>query len=276
MKNIGVYTNLSKDTDLEVTKKLVALLSNNNINFQLFDTLKNEHSFKNFVFFTEKDYSKLDLVITIGGDGTVLNVVKDCGKYNTKILAINKGTKGFLTEIELENIDKVLDIINGNYAIDKRILIEVCLKNNKYLALNEAFVSRKTSMTCLNAKINDLLVDSYQCDGLLVATPTGSTAYSLSAGGPIISPNASVMCITPVCSHSLRSKPIIVGDTDTIEITLEQSYEDAILTIDGVEVDSINVNNTIKIKKSSHSINFLRLKESSFYSKLLNRLHGLV
>jgi len=276
MKKIGVYTNLSKDTDLEVTKKLAALLAKNGVDFYLFKSLKGNKAFTKAKFFDEAEYSKLDLVITIGGDGTVLNVVKDCGKFDVKMLAINKGTKGFLTEIELENIDKVLDIIKGDYAIDNRMLIEVSLKGKHYLALNEAFVSRRQSMTCLNASINGLLVDSYQCDGLLVATPTGSTAYSLSAGGPIISPNASVMCITPVCSHSLRSKPIVVGDTDTIEIRLEQKYPDAILTIDGVEVDTIGLENVIRIKKSNHTVNFLRLKESSFYSKLLNRLHGLV
>jgi len=276
MKKIGIYTNLLKDTDLEVTKKLVALLKNNAIDFYLFQSLENEPAFKNASFFNESEYSKLDLVITIGGDGTVLNVVKDCRAQDIKMLAINKGTKGFLTEIELDNIDRVLDIINGDYAIDKRMLIEVLLNGASYFALNEAFISRKTSMTCLNARINGLFVDSYSCDGLLVASPTGSTAYSLSAGGPIISPNASVMCITPVCSHSLRSKPIVVGDTDTIEVQLDQEYDDAILTIDGVEVANITKNDVIKIKKSIHTISFLRLKESSFYSKLLNRLHGLV
>lgn len=276
MKKIGIYTNLFKDTDLEVTKKLVTLLTDNKIDFYLFNSLRGNKDFGSCRFFNEGEYSKLDLIITIGGDGTVLNVVKDCGKSDIKMLAINKGTKGFLTEIELDNIGRVLDIIAGDYAVDNRMLIEVLLKGKTYLALNEAFVSRRQSMTCLSASINGLLVDTYQCDGLLVATPTGSTAYSLSAGGPIISPNASVMCITPVCSHSLRSKPIVVGDTDTIEVRLEQEYADAILTIDGVEVDLIGAKDVIKIKKSHHFVSFLRLKESSFYSKLLNRLHGLV
>lgn len=271
----GIYTNLTKDVDLEVTKTLVKLLKNSGVDFYLFHNLA--ASFIGEKTFGPDNYSFLELMITVGGDGTVLNVVKDCVKADIPMLTINKGTKGFLNEIELYNIERMIDIINGDYRVDERILISVALKNKTYLALNEAFVSRNVSkMIMLESRIGGLVADKYSCDGLLVCTPTGSTAYSLSAGGPIISPNASVMCITPVCSHCMHSRPIVVGDNESVEVVLGADYDDAVLTVDGVVADSVGASDVILIKKATQKIRFLRLKESSFYSKLLDKLHGLV
>ncbi|MCL2821976.1 MAG: NAD(+)/NADH kinase [Firmicutes bacterium] len=296
MKKIGIFTNLSKDSSLVATKKLIDVLTKHDIDFYLYRNLENEFSAKEIAnkvlklgkniekkpegskigFFNEENYNFLDLIITVGGDGTVLNIAKDCVKADIPMLAINRGTKGFLTEIEVDEIEKVIDVLNGNFVTDTRILISIELKGSHHIALNEAFVTRRASMIDLMAKVSGQVVDTYSCDGLLVATPTGSTAYSLSAGGPIIGPNASVMCITPVCSHNLRSRPIIVGDNETIEIALTQDHPDAILIVDGVEVDTLKMGDIITVKKSKQKLKFLRQTDSNFYSKLLNRLYGLV
>lgn len=273
---IGVYTNLAKDEGLEITKTVVKLLEEHNIDFYLYSNVK--PFFEGKKFFYEDNYAFLNKMITIGGDGTVLNLVKDCLKYNIPMITINKGRKGFLNEIELINIGRVIDIINGNYRVDRRQLISVSVGDKEFYALNEAFVSRNgaAKMISLDAIIENHVLERYFCDGLIICSPTGSTAYSLSAGGPVISPKAAVMCLTPVCSHSLHSRPIILNEKERVKIVLGKDFDDAVLTVDGVYACKIGKNDIVEVTVSDKTIDFLRLKESNFYAKLLDKLNGLI
>lgn len=273
---IGVYTNLVKDEGFEITKTVIKLLEEHNIDYYLYSNVK--PFFEGKKFFYEDNYSFLDKMITIGGDGTVLNLVKDCLKYNIPMITINKGQKGFLNEIELTNIDKVIDLINGNFQVDRRQLISVTVGDKQFYALNEAFVARNgaAKLISLDAIIENHVLERYFCDGLIICSPTGSTAYSLSAGGPVISPKASVMCLTPVCSHSLHSRPIILNDKEKVRIVLGKDYNDAVLVVDGVFACEITKNDIVEVTVSDKTIDFLRLKESNFYGKIFDKLNGLI
>ena len=300
---VGIYTNIIKDKGLEITRKLVALLKKRNFDYYLFsnvaETLRGEK------YFYEADYAFLDVMITIGGDGTVLNIAKDCVKHSIPMLSINKGSKGFLNEIELDELERVFEILDGEYKIDRRRLISVTVtkgevkKSGKlkgatrdadadangkkggkkiFYALNEAYITRISTgkMIYLNAKIENHLLEQYYCDGLIVSSATGSTAYSLSAGGPVISPKAEVICLTPVCPHTLHSRPIILNDRERVQVLLGADYDDAVLVVDGVTACGISASDTVEISTSNKSIDFLRLKESNFYAKLLDKISGLV
>ncbi len=268
---VGIYTNQYKDSDLSVTRALVGLLKSENIDFavdvslsKFFDGIKMYH-----------DFSSLDMLITVGGDGTILNVARRCIDHNVPILGVNKGTVGFMNEIELSDLSKIVDIIKrGEYKMDKRALLCVEYGDKVYFVLNEAIVYRSdTKMITVDVKIEEQLVDRYACDGFIVCTPTGSTAYSLSAGGPIISPSANAMCLTAINSHSLHTRPVVISGDEEVTISVVKAYENAMLIVDGEQMTKLEMNKKLRFYKSDKYLEFVRLKDSNFYSKLLSKLN---
>lgn len=269
---VGIYTNQYKDNDLSVTNALVELLKGEGIDFAVDVSLS-----KSFVGIKTypKDFSSLDMLITVGGDGTILNVAKRCIDHNVPILGVNKGTVGFMNEIELSDLNKIIDIIkNGEYKIDKRALLCVEYGEKVYFVLNEAIVYRSdTKMITVDVKIEEQLVDRYSCDGFIVCTPTGSTAYSLSAGGPIISPSANAMCLTAINSHSLHTRPVVISGEEEVTISVIKAYEKAMLIVDGEQTTKIDMFTKLRFYKSDKFLSFVRLKNSNFYSRLLSKLN---
>lgn len=270
---IGIHTNLYKDNDLTVTTAVIGLLRSAKIDFLISEELK--QYFPEYSSYPTKKFDGLDMLITVGGDGTILVIAEECMKSGVPILGVNKGTLGFMAEIELSDLDAIVGIIkNGDYKIDKRALLCVEYDGNKYFGLNEAIVYRSdTKMITVDVKIEDQLVDKYSCDGFIVCTPTGSTAYSLSAGGPIMSPSACAMCLTPINSHSLHTRPIVIGGNEKVEISVCRAYEDATLIVDGFEKTKLDMNKPIYFHKPDKTLNFIRLQNSNFYSKLLSKLN---
>lgn len=270
---IGIHTNLFKDNDLTVTTAVIDLLSSAKIDFIISDELK--QYFPKYDSYPTKKFDGLDILITVGGDGTILAIAEQCMDCGVPILGVNKGTLGFMAEIELGSLRRILEILKeGKYKIDRRSLICVEYGDEVYFALNEAIVHRSdTKMITVDVKIEDQLVDKYACDGFIVCTPTGSTAYSLSAGGPIMSPSANAMCLTPINSHSLHTRPVVIGGGESVEISVCRAYEDATLIVDGFEKTKLAMNKTIKFHKSDKTLNFVRLTDSNFYDKLLSKLN---
>lgn len=269
---IGIYTNLYKDSDLSVTDAIVKLFSSQNVDFLIDVDLKKFYpQLKTF----NEDFSAIDMLVTVGGDGTIINVARRCIDQSVPILGVNKGTVGFMNEIELSGLDEILDIIKkGEYKIDKRSLLCAEYAGKVYFALNEAIVHRAdTKMITVDVRIEEQLVDKYSCDGFIVCTPTGSTAYSLSAGGPVISPSANAICLTPINSHSLHTRPIVISGDEEVTISVIRAYEDAVLIIDGEEMLKIPMNEKLRFYKSDKTLSFVRLKNSNFYSKLLSKLN---
>ena len=269
----GVFTNLHKDKDLSVTKLLLSCLDKRSVSYCLESDLR--------PFFPENDYFsldkplKVDFMITVGGDGTILRVAKFCALNRIPIAGINLGFVGFLTEEEPDKIEMLVDaLISGNFKTENRTLLEADVKGDTFLALNDAVISRDFDSRMLDADvfINGEFVDRYFCDGYIVSTPTGSTAYSLSAGGAILSPNVSAFILTSINSHSLHSRPIVVSENDRIKIKLGKKSS-ANLVMDGVALKKLGGLSEISLKKSDFSVTFVRLKGHGFYNKMLTKLN---
>lgn len=271
---VGIYTNTYKDVDLSVTKELLKSFCGCGIVCYAYINLKNkiEHT----LFFDENNNIIPDMILAIGGDGTLLRVSKWCAKNKIPILGINMGKLGFLTEAEPHDFDELAtNLLQGNYTVEKRTMLCATVEKKKYLALNEIVITRSNvaKMITINVNIDKDRVDTHYCDGFIVCTPTGSTAYSLSAGGPVISPTANVFSLTPINSHSMHSRPIVIGNNEQIEITLSGKADDAAVIADGKNVCNLNGNSRIKINKAKVNALFIRLNNNGFYERLLRKLN---
>lgn len=222
----------------------------------------------------------VDLILIMGGDGTTLSVVRQLRKLNTPILGINMGTLGFMSEISPKGIINTLKkIFDGHYTLDKRSTL--CVQvwrgkklNYKFHALNEVAITQGNlaRLIRLRTTVNQRKLITYNADGLIVATPTGSTAYSLSAGGPIVYPSLPAFILTPICPHSFTQKPIVIPDSKTIDITMEDENRSVNLTIDGQESIPIAYKDRIHIRRHG-VVQFVRLPSESFFSTLREKLN---
>lgn len=273
---VGIYTNTFKDKDLLVTNELICALKAYNIAFFVEKQLSKPLNCSS-VYEKSKMQGKFDILIVVGGDGTILNIVKECASLRIPILAINLGHLGFLTEVETGELSEVVRLLSENkYLTESRSMIDVYC-NDKFVgsALNECVVSRASDSKMISLKVfvNSQLIDNYICDGVLISTPTGSTAYSLSAGGPILSPSLDALCITPVSPHSLHSRPIVVGGDNVIELSCTQSRAFAVVLLDGRSKRDLGNYETVKVIRSKNNALFVRMKKPSFYQKLLKKLN---
>ena len=219
-----------------------------------------------------------DIAISFGGDGTLLRTASRVGNKAIPVLGINAGRLGFLTASSNEGIDDIIEKVhNGDYDIDKRILIEASTDGEKLksypCALNEIAIMKhdSSSMITLKATINGCDTITYQADGLIVATPTGSTGYSLSVGGPIIAPEAGVLTLTPIAPHSLTARPLVVSDSTTIEISVSSRSGNYLIAIDGRN-ESCNESTAVTIRKAGYSQLIIRHRCHSFIQNLQEKL----
>lgn len=220
----------------------------------------------------------LDLIISIGGDGTFLECVTLVQKNEIPIVGINSGHLGFLANISKEDILSALEsIIIKDFKIEKRVLIEVCTKNNLFgnfnYGLNELTVHKKdtSSMITIDVFINDDFLNTYWADGLIISTPTGSTAYSLSAGGPIIVPGSGNFVITPISPHNLTVRPIVIPDTNILKLIVRGRSTDFLASLDSRSA-SFDSSVELLVRKADFHINMIKFKKSNFFTTLRNKL----
>ncbi len=272
---VGIHTNLTRDKNGEVTRKVLDVLADIGVEVVYSEELS---------AFAQGaccyDIVKLahvsDMLVVLGGDGTILRLARCCAEENTPVYPVNIGHKGFLAEEEIDRLAEYLrDAVAGECEYDVRRLLRVDCKNKTYYALNDVVVLHGTRTKLLKAdlKVNGALLDRYTSDGLIVSTPTGSTAYNLSAGGPIISPDAEVLVATPICPHSLFTRPIVVKSTGNFTVDILRVEPFARLDVDGEEVDTLSVGDSVNITESELSIRFIRHKNYNFYDKLLNKMY---
>lgn len=247
---IGIYTNSSKDINFEITSKLISLGILENIDIE--SVIPNK---------------KYDYIISLGGDGTLLNIAK---KYiDTPIMGINTGNLGYLTISGKDNLHDLLKKIKSNdFEIEERNLIKGIVCNQDIVALNDIVINRGNyaKMIDTNLYVDGKFVDCYRGDGLIISTSTGSTAYSLSAGGPIVEPNLDVILITPICSHSIKQRPIVISINRNIEVKSENEF---LVVPDGEE--GIKSNN-IHITKYNKKVKLVKLKNSFFFDTVREKL----
>lgn len=282
MKRIGIITNREKDKGLEFTNQLVesiqkyggqAVLPTYDGSFEMDDI-------DNLVV---EICDNCDMIICLGGDGTFLRTARTAYLYGLPMLGINLGSLGFLTDVEKGEIDKAVEnILNDSYTLEDRIMLSSKLyKDGKLVAqdvaINDVVISRGgiPRILHLSTYIDDNLVEMYPGDGIVVATPTGSTAYSLSAGGPIVEPTSGLIIITPICPHILSSRPLITSDMRKIKICVSQGFEHkAKVTVDGQKNLEITGGDYLEIEKTESTVKIIRVNSKNFFTVLRSKIYG--
>lgn len=222
---------------------------------------------------------EVDLLIVFGGDGTLLRVARDIAGSSTPILGVNVGGLGFLTDVPAHLMPLALDQVwKGQTLLTARSLIEarVAMQQRQaaFLALNDFVITRGATphLIELEVKVDDRELTRFRCDGLIVCSPTGSTAYSLSAGGAIVSPDAEVFALTPICPHTLSNRSVIVSLRSTVQVTVRSERVETVLSADGEAPVRLAVGDTLTIRRSRHKIRLVHLAGSSFYQTLRQKL----
>ncbi len=224
----------------------------------------------------------VDLVMVVGGDGTILRVARDLCSWQVPILGINLGQRGFLAAIEVESLERYLqDIVEGQYSFDQRMMIEACVERKdrvlaRYQALNDIVVSRGpfSRIIRLDTYIDGNFLESYRGDGVIVATPTGSTGYSLSAGGPIVNPDLELLVVTPICPHSLYNRAVIATGKEKIFMRVSSRQSPVVLTVDGQEGFSLEDNDRVIVSGGREKVRLVTFSGHSFYKILHQKLKG--
>jgi NAD+ kinase len=269
IKDIFVFFNTNK-VEMVIDSEFLKILYEKNI-------VRKEY--KTFKSYKELDQS-FDMLISIGGDGTILRaatLVRDSG---VPILGINAGRLGFLATVQKENIAAFMQfVIEKKYTISKRTLLSLsCSPNNESIqdinfAMNEITVSRKdtTSMITIDTYLNDEFLNSYWADGLIISTPTGSTGYSLSCGGPILTPDVKSLVITPIAPHNLNARPLVVPDETEIRLKVSGREENYLVSLDS-RITSVKNESILTIKKTPFEINMVEIPEETFLKTLRTKL----
>ena len=229
----------------------------------------------------ERAWEGADLVISLGGDGTLLDPVHSMGRCDIPVAGVNIGTLGFLTTCTADDVDQFAAVLSrGEHEVVERAVLAVQMKDaegveHARVALNEVVLMRGETgrLISLEARVDGELLNRYRADGLIVATPTGSTAYSLASGGPLIGERAGVFVITPICPHTLSNRSLVLGDSSVIELVAGGSSSEAILfTVDGRDVLRLGEGSVVRIEKGPTPLQLVRMPGHSFYGTLRGKL----
>ncbi len=275
-----ICTNFKKEKSIAVLPSLVERLASFSITPVMSEDVKKLYS-NDKVSYCDETTALCDcsVFITVGGDGTILKWGKKAAALKKPLLGINTGRLGFMTALETDEFDKLLSLRDGNYHISRRMLMnaEFIGKNNKkqYIALNDIVLSKGSysKLPEFNVEINGITVSRIRADGIIFSTPTGSTAYALSAGGPIIEPTIECMEMTPLCAHTLLNRPMIFSASDTITVSFK-GYEgsDVTVSVDGDSGIVFSEGDVIRITKSDTVLQLIDINGDSFYNSVNNKL----
>ena len=281
MKRIASLPNIEKDFGLAKTKYVIECLKDS---AQIY--MPEGFSIANSAikYVKEADiYALVDYAVILGGDGTIIQSATECAKNSVPVLGINMGTVGFLTEVELDNIAKSLEkLIKDDFELEKRMMLKVeIVKDNEihsvHHALNDAVISKTIGEKLINIALctDGELVNRYTADGLIISTPTGSTGYSISAGGPVVDPLMQLYVATPICAHMLSARSAILNAQKDITIKIDPNRVDnrAVLTADGDIKGYISGEDEVRISKSGYTFELIKTVKQSFYETLLSKLN---
>lgn len=284
---IALFGNLYKDKSDEYEGQFYAIcqkIRNHAIDIYLpklfFDSLSSPliSKIESYVTIFDTHFPQVDLAFSIGGDGTFLRTATSIAHYKIPILGINTGRLGFLADIKFEDLDETLnEIFNNNYRIEMRMLLKTRAINKDTVSLdhslNEVAVLKQdtASMLTIHAFIDDEYLTSYQADGLVIATPTGSTAYSLSIGGPIMVPTAPNIILTAIAPHSLNSRPLVVDSNSKITLRVESRSSNYLVSLDG-ESQTLDVDTLLEVTKADYAQPVVKRCGHTFYETLRNKL----
>lgn len=280
MKKVLLNPNPSRDINLECTKKVVAFFEKNGIDTYIASNVEGAEKSGAILCEFEDAANGADLIISFGGDGTLLHTASQVSHLDVPVLGINIGRIGYMAELEANEIEYLQKVIDGDYRTEERMMLDVEIVRdgitvNKTSALNDAVVMKTGLIWTVDMDIyaDDMFISRYSGDGVIIATPTGSTAYSLSAGGPIIDPVSKNITITPVCAHALSAKPIVLSSERVVKIVPRNAQSDAIaVSIDGSDGWGMMHGDILKIKMSENVTKLIHVKNSNFYDVLYSKL----
>jgi NAD+ kinase len=281
---IGIIANITKENVFEVVSSFLSKLKENNLNYLLTKSLSEDQSklkielFDDFIANDKEIYEKSDVIISIGGDGTMLATAFNAQIYDKPVLGINLGKLGFLAEANFDQIDKVIsDLKNQKYIIEERMVItgEVDgYKSENLFAINDIVIDKGgyPKMIELTVWVDGEYVTTLSADGLIVATPTGSTGYSISVGGPIVSPKTDVITLAPISPHSLTVRPLVLPGYQEIIIKADSPFKGIQVNCDGQRSYSIPPPMEIKIKRSEKPLKLIHTSFTTYFETLRNKL----
>lgn len=281
-KIIGLVVNRTKPNAVQVTQQIVKAIGA--CSGQVFIEEEAAHALgmSEYALSTSDFHGKVDLIFVLGGDGTLLGAARHFACFEIPMLGINIGHLGFLSETEPDNLEEsVQRVLNGDFYLERRMMIETVVMRNgtcvhRNIALNDVGVGKSSfaRMIQLGVYVDNQFYDEYFGDGVLVSTPTGSTAYSLSCGGPVVVPNLQVMLVTPICAHKLVVRPIVIGATQQIRIKVAARHRDFGLTVDGQVGFPLESGDEVIVSKAACDTVLIRWQERAFFSILQEKLRG--
>ena len=281
-KTFGVWGNIEKDAFWDILPEIIRWAESKNIELFLTEKILSDtraNKFNQPIIDSKNKISELDFMLVLGGDGTFLSCARAVEHRGTPILGIHLGDLGFLAKVTLENIFQRLDqVAEGKFSVEKRSMVKASiLKNGSSLTqygLNDFVVSNGDSHRMLTAEVyvDDNRVSEYKADGLIIATPTGSTAYSLSSGGPIISPDVDSFVITPISAHTLNSRPLVVSAKSTIKINFSSYNQNIMFITDGQLHELLSPDDTVLITNSDFEIGLIDFSDNDYFQTLRTKM----
>jgi len=277
---VGLFPNTKKQGINSVLNRLIQYFEEHDVAVVLPEDAALELQYTNLAEKLECIKSDITFGITLGGDGTLLNTAREIAPFGIPVCGINMGNLGFLTEIELPDLSSALDrLIKGDYYIEERLMLDaVVIRNGNPIyispALNDVVVAKGgfSRMIKLKLFIDEELTAEYPADGLIIATSTGSTGYSLSSGGPIINPQLKVIVITPICPHTLQSRPLVISEEEEIKVKMQATHDDIVLTVDGQTVYNLLPDDVVVVRRSPFRARFIKFAGKSYYETLRTKL----
>lgn len=277
MKNVILTPNPYRDKNFQTVRNAIQILKEAGINPRLCLPFEVDRSYdlpKDLRFGRlDRELPNAEMVICFGGDGTILHMAKAATRRGIPILGVNIGTMGFMAELESTELDRLKNLVKGEYTLDSRMMLDVTVQRDRDIifhdiCLNDIVVTKGAVARIVHLAVKCDGVQAMECggDGVIISTPTGSTAYSYSAGGPIVEPEARNIIITPICAHEIGSRCIIASDKRTVTVEMVQNARrNAYLSVDGGRAVRLNMGDVASIKKSNLETKLVRLKDRSFY-----------
>lgn len=282
MTTVGLAVNRGKPNARVVARELLYLLEKRGATVLIQSDIAEQLGRPDIALPLLEFPDKTDIVFVLGGDGTLLGIARKFARHHIPILGFNLGHLGFLSEAEPDSLeDAVEKVLNGEYTVEERMMLETVVvregrKLEQSCALNDVGIAKGSFSRLITSTlyVDDTYLGTYSGDGMIVSSPTGSTAYSLSAGGPIVSPNIDVLLVTPICPHSLNARPIILSPDDQLRIRVDATHQDIGLTIDGQLGFKLKVGDIIQVSRAAYSTLLVKWKESSFFEVVRKKLQG--
>jgi len=275
---IGIIPNIFKNEILEIVKKIIGKITQSGFDYILSDSLQgfNKEFNSESRFLSHEQMGKsCDMVISIGGDGTMLNTAYEMRHSSTPILGVNFGKLGFLAEFDLNGFTDFLnDLKTKNYVIEERMTLLGECSGKELFAINDLVIDKGSwsKMIELTIKVDDDYVATFSADGLIIATPTGSTGYSLSTGGPIVNPKADVITLSPIAPHTLTMRPLVISSGQKVTVMVNSPSEKIQVSCDGQRVDYFPSPSVIAVKKSSQPVRLVHSNRTNYFEILRNKL----